>query len=99
MLEEQIRNGEKSMSNLNDDIRMLNIQLNDSQRTLELYKRQMVEIPELSESVVKLKARVEEETVKVADLTKKLENPDPSRRRILKSEEPDPKALETKISV
>jgi chromosome segregation ATPase len=49
MLEEQIRNGEKSMSNLNDDMRMLNIQLNDNQRTLELLKKQMVQIPELAE--------------------------------------------------
>jgi len=99
MLEEQIRNGEKAMSNLNDDMRMLNIQLNDSQRTLELLKKQMVHIPELAEHVVKLKARVDEETIKVAELTSKLENPDPSRRRELKSEQPDPKALETKISV
>eukprot|EP00341_Mesodinium_pulex_P013132 CAMPEP_0116934974 /NCGR_PEP_ID=MMETSP0467-20121206/29989_1 /TAXON_ID=283647 /ORGANISM="Mesodinium pulex, Strain SPMC105" /LENGTH=172 /DNA_ID=CAMNT_0004616223 /DNA_START=1869 /DNA_END=2387 /DNA_ORIENTATION=+ len=84
---------------MNDDMRMLNIQLNDGQRTLEVLKRKMVHIPELSEAVVKLKSKVEDETIKVGDLTKKLENPDPSRRRELKSEEPDPKALETKISV
>jgi len=99
MLEEQIRNGEKSMASLSDDMRMLNIQLNDGQRTLELFKKQMVDIPELSESVVKLKAKTELESDKVNNLTKKLENPDPTRRRELKSEEPDPKALETKISV
>jgi len=99
MLEEQIRNGEKAMASLSDDMRMLNIQLNDGQRTLELSKKQMVDIPELSESVVKLKAKTELEADKVSNLTKKLENPDPNRRRELKSEEPDPKALETKISV
>jgi len=99
MLEEQIRTGEKEMSNKGDDMRMLNIQLNDSQRSLELYKKQMVEIPDLSEAVVKLRSRVDEETQKVLELTRILENPDPSRRRELKSEEPDPKALETKISV
>jgi len=99
MLEEQIRQGEKAMSNMSDDERMLNIQLNDSQRTLELYKKQMVDIPEYSEAVVKLKSRVDEETSTVLELTMKLENPDPTRRRELKSEQPDPKALETKIPV
>jgi len=66
---------------------------------LELYKKQMVDIPEYSEAVVKLKSRVDEETSTVLELTMKLENPDPTRRRELKSEQPDPKALETKISV
>lgn len=99
MLEEQIKQGEKAMSGMNDDMRMLNIQLNDGQRSLEVYKKRMIRIPELSEVVVKLKSKVEDENTKVADLTRQLENPDQSRRRELKSEEPDPKALETKISV
>lgn len=55
---------------------MTNLELKERQRQLEVVRKQIPEVPELSEQVIDLKKKLDREKEKVESLSEMLENPD-----------------------
>lgn len=79
---------------------MLNLELKERQRQLEVMRKQIPEVPKLAVEVIELKNKLDEEKDKVKSASEKLENPSKHPRwRDLGGEDPDPEALQAKIQV
>jgi len=69
---------------------MLNLELKERQRQLEVVRKQIPEVPELAEQVIDLKNKLDEEKEKVRSYSDMLENPSRHPKwRDLGGEDPD----------
>ena len=78
---------------------MLNLELKERQRQIEVVMKQIPEVPKLAESVLDLKKKLDTEREKVEALSEMLEHPDQRQPRAneLGGEDPEEEALEAKI--
>ena len=96
-----LKRGEAEIKSKEEDIRMLTIQLAEKQRELELIQKKAPEVPALAEKVVSLKTELEEEKLKVKELSERVENPEanPGRIREIDTYVPEQDVLSAKIRV
>lgn len=95
-----IRNGETEIKKLEDDIRMIKIEISEVSRKIEVARKKVSDVPKLADEVITLKNELENERLKEQDLSEKLEDPQNTERwREFKGEDPDQEALEAKIQV
>ena len=96
-----LKRGENEIKAKEEEVRMFNIELSDKQRELELIQKKAPDVPVLAEKVVSLKAELEQEKIKVKELSEKVENPEanPGRIREIDTYVPDQEFLEAKVHV
>jgi len=96
-----LKKGDAEIKKREEEMRMLNIQLAEKQRELELVQKKAPEVPVLAEKVVSLKTELEEEKMKVKELSEQAENPEsnPGRIREIETYIPDQEFLEAKVHV
>lgn len=79
---------------------MINLELKERQRQLEVIRRQIPEVPTLAQEVIELKNKLDDEKKKVENLSSQLEDPEKHpKKRELEGEDADPEALQAKIQV
>lgn len=92
--ENVLKDGEQQIRQKEEEIRMVNLELKERQRQLEVVRKQIPEVPELAESVIDLKKKLDMEREKVHQLSEMLENPASHPKwRDLGGEDPDQEAL------
>ena len=85
---------------LEDEIRMIKIEVSESKRKIDVARKQIVNVPQLAEKVIQLKNELDLQKQKETKLSEELENPENIKRwRELKGEDPDQEALDAKINV
>ena len=96
-----LKRGEAEIKAKEEESRMLSIELSERQRDLELVQKKAPEVPALAEKVVSLKAELEQEKMKVKELSEKVEDPEenPGRIREIDTYIPDQEFLDAKIHV
>lgn len=96
-----LKRGENQIKVKEEEARMLNIELADKQRELELIQKKAPDVPVLADKVVSLKAELEQEKLKVKELSEKVEDPEknPGRIREIDTYIPDKEFLDAKIHV
>ncbi|CDW91529.1 UNKNOWN [Stylonychia lemnae] len=95
-----LKDGEQQIRQKEEEIRMINLELKERQRQLEVVRKQIPEVPQLAESVIDLKKKLDKEREKVEQLSEMLENPGKHPKwRDLGGEDPDQEALQAKIQV
>ena len=89
-----LKSGEQEIRQKEEEIRMINLELKERQRQLEVIKKQIPLVPDLAEQVLGLKKSLDQEKEKVDILSSKLENPEKHPRKMeLAGEDADPEAL------
>ena len=79
---------------------MINLELKERQRQLEVVRKQILEVPQLATQVIELKNKLDAEKEKVELLSAQLENPEKHpKKRELEGEDADQEALQAKIQV
>lgn len=79
---------------------MINLELKERQRQLEVVRKQIPEVPQLATQVIDLKNKLDSEKEKVELLSAQLENPENHpKKRELEGEDADQEALQAKIQV
>ena len=79
---------------------MINLELKERQRQLEVVRKQIPLVPIFAEEVIDLKKKLDKEKEKVENLSEMLENPGKHPKwRDLGGEDPDQEALQAKIQV
>eukprot|EP01016_Furgasonia_blochmanni_P038065 TRINITY_DN4558_c0_g1_i2.p2 TRINITY_DN4558_c0_g1~~TRINITY_DN4558_c0_g1_i2.p2 ORF type:complete len:551 (+),score=248.85 TRINITY_DN4558_c0_g1_i2:61-1653(+) len=95
-----LRTGESEIKKIEDDLRMIRIEIDEMMRMIEVARKNVPVVPSLADEVVQLKNELNMEKEKELQLAKELENPENSHRwRELPGEDPDQEALEAKIQV
>eukprot|EP00831_Metopus_contortus_P022484 TRINITY_DN2028_c0_g1_i1.p1 TRINITY_DN2028_c0_g1~~TRINITY_DN2028_c0_g1_i1.p1 ORF type:complete len:731 (-),score=182.73 TRINITY_DN2028_c0_g1_i1:280-2472(-) len=96
-----LKRGENEIKKKEEDIRMLNIELSERQRELDLIQKKAPDVPVLAEKVVALKTELEQEKSKVKELSEKVENPEsnPGRIREIETYIPDQEFLDANTHV
>lgn len=95
-----LKNGEQEIRKKEDDIRMLSLELSEKQRSLEVERQKMPDVPIYSEQVVSKNNELQIVKLKVKDLSEQLEDPmNVERFRDLGGEDPDQESLQIKIQV
>lgn len=110
-----IKNGETEINKLEDEIRMIKIEINEVQRRIEAARKKAPEVPELAKRIKELNEELNNELKREDMLSEKLErldftdsqstgdSSDPlgnkTRWREIQGEDPDPEALKAKIQV
>ncbi len=95
-----LRNGERDIQALEDDIRMIKIEISEVKRKIEVSRKTVTVVPGLADTVIQLKAELNREKEKEKELSEALENPENKNRyRDLGGDDPDQEALEAKIQV
>lgn len=95
-----LKTGEQEIREKEDEIRMLNIELEEIQRQLQVMRKRIPEVPVLSTKVVSLKRDLDEAKGRVMQLSEKLEDPDKHPIwKNLPGEDPDDEPLKAKIQV
>ena len=95
-----LKNGEQMIREKEEEIRMLNLELKERQRQIQVMRKKIPEVPDFAFQIKNLKAEVDEEKEMVQDLSQQLENPDlHPRSRDLGGEDPDEEPLKAKIQV
>jgi len=96
-----LKRGEAEIKAKEEEVRMLNIELSERQRELELVQKKAPEVPVLADKVTSLKKELEHEKIKVKELSEKVEDPEanPGRIREIDTYIPDQEFLEAKIHV
>lgn len=95
-----LKNGEQDIREKEEEIRMLNLELKERQRQLQVMRKRIPEVPSLASDVVGIKNDLDDTRKRVIDLSEKLE--DPGKHPIWKSlpgEDPDEEQLKAKIQV
>mmetsp|Transcript_20581 Transcript_20581/g.33918 ORF Transcript_20581/g.33918 Transcript_20581/m.33918 type:complete len:928 (+) Transcript_20581:183-2966(+) len=96
--ESVLRRGEVEMRKREEDVRMLRLQANNTERDIVLTRKLLPRIPELETSLVTLQMLVQEERTKTENLSFQLENAENKERwRKLGGTDPDPEELAVKI--
>jgi hypothetical protein len=95
-----LRNGERDIQALEDDIRMIKIEMGEVKRKIEVTRKDIPQVPKLADEIVQLKNELNLEKDKEKKLSLDLENPkNKDRWRDLEGDDPDQEALEAKIQV
>jgi chromosome segregation ATPase len=95
-----LRNGERDIQGLEDDIRMIKIEISEIKRKIEVARKTVAVVPTLADDVIQLKNELQREKEKEKEIAEALENPENSKRyRDLGGDDPDQEALEAKIQV
>jgi hypothetical protein len=96
--ENRLKEGEQTIRQKEEEIRMINLEHKERQRQLEVVHKSIPEVPKLAAQVHTLKSSLDKEREKVNELSKMLENPDKHPHwRDLGGEDPDQEALQAKI--
>jgi chromosome segregation ATPase len=67
--ENYLKNGEQEIRQKEEEIRMVNLELKERQRQLEVIRKQIPEVPMLAEQVLELKKQLDNEKAKVEELS------------------------------
>ena len=95
-----LKNGEQEIREKQEEIRMLNLELKERQRQLEVVRKKIPDVPELAVKIKKYKSQLEEHQARVRELSEVLENPERHPgQRWLGGEDPDEEPLKAKIQV
>ena len=100
-IQEQIlKNGEQKIREKEEKIKMINLELKERQRQLNVVRKLVPDVPKLATEVTKLHKKKEDVIREVNELSALLENPEQHpKRRDLEGEDPDQDALTAKIQV
>ena len=79
--EEIMRNGEIELRRREEEIKLLNLQLNDFNRQIALMNRKLPQIKAYNKEIEELKLQIEKESKDVDDITRKLEVPSEQERK------------------
>lgn len=79
--EEVMRNGELELQKRDEEIKLLNLQLNDFKRQIDLMNRKLPQIQAYQREIDELKMQISKEQTEVDNITKKLEVPDEQERK------------------
>ncbi len=83
--------GEAEIKRLEDEIRMVKLELQDTQRKISVSREKVLLVPQLADEVVQVKTALNLEKEKERDLSQQLENPvNQARWRELEGEDPEP---------
>ena len=89
-----LKNGEQKIREKEEKIKMINLELKEKQRKLNVVLELVPEVPKLAEKVLDLKFARDNERIKVNERSALLENPEQHPRKIdLKGEDQDQDAL------
>lgn len=95
-----LKNGEQFIRQKEEEIRMINLELKERQRQLEVVRKNIPEVPKLANQVIDQKNKLTAEKEKVELLSSQLENPEKHpKKRELEGEDADQEALLAKIQV
>lgn len=95
-----LKNGEQKIREKEEKIKMINLELKEKQRKLNVVLKLVPEVPKLASRVIELKEARDRERTVVNERSALLENPEQHPRKIdLKGEDPDQDALQAKIQV
>jgi predicted nucleic acid-binding Zn-ribbon protein len=95
-----IKNGENEITKLEDEVRMIRIEISEVQRKVEASRKKVPEIPKLAGRVKQLYEELNTEIMREAKLSNELERTENKDRwREVPGEDPDPEALKAKIQV
>jgi len=95
-----LRSGEKDIQGLEDDVRMIKIEITEIKRKIEVARKAVNLVPNYADDVIRLKDELNREKAKEKEIAEALENPDNKNRyRDLGGDDPDQEALEAKIQV
>lgn len=95
-----LKNGEQKIREKEEKIKMINLELKEKQRKLNVVLKLVPEVPILAAKVIELKEARDRERTVVNERSALLENPEMHPRKIdLKGEDPDQDALQAKIQV
>ena len=79
---------------------MIKIEIDETKRKIEVARKAIEKVPNLSEKIVNLKNELDIERQREAKLSEDLENPENEKRwRELGGEDPDQESLEAKIQI
>lgn len=93
-----MKHGEQKIREKEEKIRMINLELKERQRQLQVLRQKIPEVPQLANQVIDLKQKLETEKETVKNLSEQLENPEVHpNRKDLGGEDPDTEALQAKI--
>lgn len=95
-----LRKGELAIREREEEIRMLDLQVAELCREIEVTRRKLPKVPELEGQIVTLQAQLEEERHLSDELSGELEAPENSKRwRKLEGKDPEPEDLAAKLQV
>jgi len=95
-----LKKGEVSIREREEEIRMLDLQVAELCREIEVTRRKLPRVPELEQEIVLLQTQLEEERALADRLSADLEAPENSKRwRKLEGKDPEPEDLAAKLQV
>lgn len=95
-----LRSTEMNIKNVEDEIRMIKIEIAENERKVAVAQKMLIEVPTYAEKVLELQNQIREVHLQENDLSKQLEDPENKDRwRELEGEDPDEEALDAKISI
>ena len=95
-----LKKGEIEIAKREEEIRMLDLQVAELVRQLEVTRRKLPKIPELEQEIVTLQSQLEEERALSDRQSAELEAPENSKRwRKLEGKDPEPEDLAAKLQV
>jgi len=95
-----LKKGEVSIRDREEEIRMLDLQVAELCREIEVTRRKLPRVPELEQEIVLLQTQLEEESALAERLSSELEAPENSKRwRKLEGKDPEPEDLAAKLQV
>lgn len=95
-----LKKGELAIREREDEIRMLDLQVAELCREIEVTRRKLPKVPELEQEIVLLQTQLEEERALGEKLSAELEAPSNSKRwRKLEGKDPEPEDLAAKLQV
>ncbi|KAL1524346.1 hypothetical protein AB1Y20_019244 [Prymnesium parvum] len=95
-----LRKGELAIREREDEIRMLDLQVAELCREIEVTRRKLPKVPELEHQVLALQGQLEDERRLSDELSAELEAPENSKRwRKLEGKDPEPEDLAAKLQV
>lgn len=89
-----------NIKNVEDEIRMIRIEIAENERKVKVAQERLVDVPKLAETVLDLQRQIQAVHLQENDLSRQLEDPENKKRwRELEGEDPDEEALDAKISI
>jgi len=100
MQQSVLKKGEVVIRDKEEEIRMIDLQVAELCRDIEVTRRKLPQIPELEQQIVTLQSQLEEERALAERLSAELEAPENSKRwRKLEGKDPEPEDLAAKLQV
>ena len=95
-----LKKGELTIREREEEIRLLDLQVAELVRDVEVTRRKLPKIPAAEQEIVTLQAELEEERLLAERLSAELEAPENSKRwRKLEGKDPEPEDLAAKLQV